>query len=305
MSLKESSINISIGSHRLSIPELHQRFRASPEGQILEHKQVRWDRYILDIPKDKWKSPRFIGHDANNLEHCYLTFQQTIKFLEAQKKSNSPIQFTPEEEELIYAIAEFHDVGEAKFGDKNWELKTRKDEKKERRALKKAIPKIIGVEKRESKKLAKKVAFYLFSKKGLETKIGKFFNMIEKAGYFETAIRTWQKAPEFNQENPQVSTNFQLITNNVLLNNIPELTENSNNYPRIKILLLNNKYWLNQAFAMQQSVMNQYDRPPEEIPKYKTRFAAAKNTWYQWTRNPDNARISCQKGQPLPKLIIY
>jgi hypothetical protein len=50
--------------------------------------------------------------------------------------------------------------------------------------------------------------------------------------------------------------------------------------------------------------MDQYDQP-QRIPEYKEKFAAAKLAWYQWTRNPDNARISCQKGQPTPKLIIY
>ena len=116
--------------------------------------------------------------------------------------------------------------------------------------------------------------------------------MIEKLGYFETAIRTWQKAFESIKKNPALPTAYQLITNNVLLNQITTLTQNSNLFPRLKIVLLNQKHWINQAFAMKQSIIDQYNRDDKKISEYKVKFAAAKLDWYQWTRNPDNAKIS-------------
>jgi hypothetical protein len=292
MSLKESSIILDIDNQHLSIPEIHQRFKKLPEGQILEHGQVRWNTFRPpEISEKEWKSPLFVGTDANNLEHGYLTFQQSIEFLEAQRNSNSPIQLTSEDEKIIYIMADLHDTGEVKNGDKNWELKTKQDEKREATALKTIIPRIIG-NGTQAINLTNQIAFYLFSEEGLNTKIGRTFNMIEKLGYFETAIRTWQKAFESIKKNPALPTAYQLITNNVLLNQITTLTQNSNLFPRLKIVLLNQKHWINQAFAMKQSIIDQYNRDDKKISEYKVKFAAAKLDWYQWTRNPDNAKIS-------------
>jgi hypothetical protein len=303
---KESVTDFSIDDQQLSILDIEQLLRDSYIGFRLKYQQVRWDRYRtwLDPIEDNdisnnitqydWQSPLLIGRDANNLEHCFLMGEETDLFIKAQENSNSPIQLNLKEKKLVRIGSRYHDIGEGVTtkGDISYEFKTAQDEKEELTALEKAIcsKEILG-DGPEAKKIAKDIRFML-SPEGIKTtKVGKFFNMVEKVGYFNTAIRTWQKAPESIKRNRLLPTHFQIITNNVLLNSLPELIKNSNLYPRIKIVLLNNKYWINQAFAMKESVMNQYDQP-HRIPEYKEKFAAAKSAWYEWTRNPDNAKIS-------------
>jgi hypothetical protein len=253
--LKEASHIYHIDDKQLSISDIQQSLRDSYIGFRLKYQQVRWGRYrtwldpiegndISDnITQYEWQSPLLIGRDANNLEHCFLMSEETDLFIRAQKNSNSPVQLNPEEEKLLRITAPNHDIGEGvtKKGDISYEFKTAEDEKEELSALEKAICDEILGNGPQARKITQEISFIL-SPEGIKTtKVGKMFNTIEKIGYFNTAIRTWQKANESIKRNRLLPTYFQIITNNVFLNSLISLTESSNIYPRVKIILLNNQ----------------------------------------------------------------
>ena len=139
-------------------------------------------------------------------------------------------------------IAETHDwpEGITEKGDIPSPDKTDEDEQKELEVIEGAITHIIG-NGPQAQKLALDVKFYL-SPEGKKTKIGQAFNIIEKIGYFQTAIRSWQKSFQFGQTNPGLYTQCQLLTCDVLINNFSDLLEYSDKYPRVKITLHNQKH---------------------------------------------------------------
>jgi hypothetical protein len=287
MSLKESSIILNIDGQHLSIPEIHQRFQQCPAGERLGKKQVRWSCFQpKDISQKMWRSPILIGLDANNLEHAQVTVRETIAFIEAQNNSDSPIKFNVEEQHIMVFLAETHDwpEGITKKGDIPGPDKTDEDEQKELEVIEGAITHIIG-NGPQAQKLALDVRFYL-SPEGKKTKIGEAFNVIEKIGYFQTAIRSWQKSFPFGQSNSELYTQCQLLTCDVLINNFPNLLENSDKYPRVKTVLHNQKHWIDQAFAIKQSTINKHHKQ-DKIDELKAKFIKSKNDWQKWCKiNP-------------------
>lgn len=282
---------LNIDNQHFTFAQIHQLAKDTPFGFRLSYQQVRWDRFQPDnISNYYWQSPSLIGLDANNFEHGLLTRQNTQTFIEYQNQSNSQIKFDSDEHKILLTLGETHDFGEGitKKGDVNFENKTDQDNKEELKVIEKAITDIIGTGP-EAKRLASSVRFYL-SSEGINTKIGHAFNTIEMIGYLQTAIRTWQKSISFTKES-QISASLQLITNNVFINCLSDLTEASFLYPRVKVVLQNQKHWINQAVTMPQSIMDQYDQK-DKIPEYKRKFAKAKSAWNQWIRNPNNVKIN-------------
>lgn len=285
---KESPLTLNIDNQKISIPEIHQLFRQCPAGERLEKKQVRWSRFQPgNINQETWRSPTLIGLDANNLEHAQVTVRDTISFIESQNNSDSPIKFNIEEQQLLVLIAETHDwpEGITEKGDIPAPDKTDEDEQKELEVIEGAITHIIG-NGPQAQKLALDIRFYL-SPKGKETKIGQAFNIIEKIGYFQTAIRSWQKSFQFGQSDPELYTQFQLLTCDVFISNFSTLLENSDTYPRVKTVLKNQKHWIDQAFAIEQSIIDRHHKQ-DKIDELKTRFRQSKKDWQKWSRSSTN-----------------
>ena len=282
---KEIPQTIQLDNQQISIPEIHCRFKQEhPAGFRLKYQQVRWSRFQpQNTSQYEWQSPRVLSLDANNLEHCYLTFLDTIRFIETQNQSDSPIKFNHQETTLLLFMAETHDWGEGvtKKGDVNYEAKTRQDEIEELNVLGTVITDILGCGS-ETKELTHQVKFYLDSD-NVDFKLSQAFNAIEHIGYFQTAMRAWQKIPEYSTKNPVLAKNLSLLANNVLINDIDLLIKYAQIYPRVKIVLQNQKHWVDQAFAMKKSVMDHYDKA-EKIPEYKEKFAKAKSSWNRWAK---------------------
>jgi len=274
--------------HPQSLPilEIHRSFKEEPAGFRLKYQQVRWSRHKPShITMYDWQSPRLLGRDANNLEHCYLTYQNALNFIDTQNKSDASIKFTPEEQSLLLLMAETHDWGEGvtKKGDINAEFKTSQDEQDELSVLKPTIVSVLG-NTPEINQLAEKIIFYL-SSEAKKTKIGQAFHAIEELGYLQTSLRCWQKAPQFSQTDPILSIKLQIIANSVAMGgHIDSLAQVSQDYPYVKTFLKNNKYLINQVFDMDKDIFNHYDLP-ERIETYKTKFYQAKSNWRRWSKS--------------------
>ncbi len=282
---KENLSPASLELQPISIPEIHHQFKQEhPAGFRLKYQQVRWGRFRPShISMYDWQSPRILGLDANNLEHCYLTYQNTLQFIKSQNESDSPLKFNSQEQSVLTLMAETHDWGEGvtKKGDINRELKTLQDEQEELAALKPTIASIIGSHP-QAEWLTDQIIFHL-SPEGKHTKIGQAFDIIEKIGYVQTALRSWQKSLEFSQVDPKLSIHLQMIPNIVLTNNLESLTQSAQTYPYVKNFLKNQKYLINQAFGMKTTVLDHYDLP-EKIATCKLKFSQSKSNWHHWSK---------------------
>ncbi len=162
-----------------SFVDICSRFRESVAGKKLSVSS-RWLRCIPEgMSEQTWML--LLGRDANGFDHMVLTYEQVRRALVTMPHD----MFTQEEAAKVLFVALVHDLGEAEVGDINYNLKTDSDEKKEMQVLRKIL---------EDNGYGDAADWVIEIIKKRGTKLGKFFNVIERLGYVSTGIHCWRLA---------------------------------------------------------------------------------------------------------------
>jgi len=253
----------------------------SKQGKVLK-KQERWEKYKpAQMTKiGEWEG--IFGYDVNNLDHMRLTDCIAIAVVDSQNEA-IPGSFSREDKSILRKTALTHDLAEAKTGDKNYESKTDVDEEEELQLMR-----FILGQKCFKKEISEKEKEQIISiMKDKTSRLGETFNVIESIGYFRTAMVTWRKSrlPEYQANG--VSENLVLITNNVLLNNIPKLVEKSKKFVLVKKVLDFFEDRVSEAFEnMPPEIFDKYE--PEFREKNREKFEVARNVWSDYLENKNN-----------------
>jgi len=253
--------------------EIYQKYKESPAGQILSQR-TRWNRFKPEnISNEAWI--KTLSLDADNLRHCLVIYGLTDWFISQQNNSDMSIKFDKKEKNLLLLTALSHDIPEGMTakGDISLEFKTDQDEQEELALIKKAVIDVLDKDC-DRHQIASEVKNCLEDK---TSKLGHAFNAIENIGYLRTAIIAWKNN---DTSNPTFAANLKLITNNVLINSIPKLTEFSKIYFPIKKYLHDRSSIVTQAFNMEQSYFDAYG--PESKDNYYQTFLSVKPIWEKW-----------------------
>jgi len=266
-----------IGNQTLG--QIYEKYKQSPAGQILSQR-TRWDRFkTQDTTNENWI--KIIGLDADNLRHCLVIYGITDWFISQQNNSDMPIKFNKQEKNLLLLTALSHDIPEGMTakGDVSLEFKTDQDEQEELALVEKAIVNALD-ESCNRQQIASEIKKCLEDK---NSKLGHAFNAIENIGYIRTALIAWKNN---DNSNPALAANLKLITNNVLINSIPKLTEFSKTYFPIKRYLHQQRQIITQAFNMDLSHFEAYG--PDSCTSYYQKFLSIKPLWEDWIQqNPE------------------
>jgi hypothetical protein len=253
--------------------QIYENYKQSPAGQILSQR-TRWNRFRPEnISNETWIQT--LSLDADNLRHCLVIYGITDWFISQQNNSDMPIKFFGKEKNLLLLTALSHDIPEGMTakGDISLEYKTDQDEQEELALIKKAV---IGVldESCDRHQIATEVKNCLEDK---TSKLGHAFSAIENIGYIRTALIAWKNN---DRSNPILAANLKLITNNVLINSIPKLTEFSKIYFPIKKYLQDRSNIITKAFNMETSYFDAYGPDTKDI--YYQKFLSTKPIWEKW-----------------------
>lgn len=262
----ESVPFIQLDKDQLPFCEIHRRFAQTPPGQRLD-KNTRWGRFQPPhISNSEWI--QHLGFDANNLEHCRLTYGLTTWFINQQNQSDYPIKFDPDDQDILKLTALTHDwpEGITKKGDVNYEAKTQQDEQEELAVISTAITNIVG-QSYEATRFSIQVKDCL---EDTSSVLGRAFNCIESLGYLRTALIVWPKSQVIQDE--ILSQQLQMLTINVLYNSIPKLIRYSDSFYPAKKFLLERKSVIDHAFLnMPESGFDGYqDKKTEKINSFMT-----------------------------------
>lgn len=269
----ENQISVMLDKDYLSFSEIHRRFSQTPPGQRLSQ-NTRWGRFQPEhVSNEQWIN--HLGVDANNLEHCRLTYGLTVWFINQQNKSDYQIKFDHEEQSILKLTALTHDwpEGITEKGDVNYEAKTQEDENNELSVIVSAITSVIG-QSYEANEISHQVKSCL---KNTSSGLGKAFNCIEAIGYLRTALLALPQS--FTTTDDILSQRFQMLTGNVLYNSVPRLITYSKEFYPAKKFLSDRKNIITQGFDMPDSSFDGYGYQKTEKLEY---FAAAKSMWQKW-----------------------
>jgi len=246
--------------------EMRQKIYSSSIGQKLND-SVRWERYNLDnLPNPEWQ--QILGFDANNLRHMHFIDRITIAFTSAQNKTQ-PGYFNQGEINSLRTTANVHDLPEAFTGDKTFELKTDDDEDIELQNMTRILNEIGIVQDLQQITQINNII------KDKTSKLGKSFNAIERLGYLRTGIVAFRKNPNHQK------LNFDWISQNILLNQIPKLIEYSQEFTMVQEVFNKHQQEISQMF--QQISLESFEfYSSEEKPIKLNQFQSASDQWFQW-----------------------
>ncbi|MCW1948869.1 MAG: hypothetical protein KIH89_000235 [Candidatus Shapirobacteria bacterium] len=269
----ESPNFVMLDKDPVSFSEIHQGFTKTPPGQRLSQ-NTRWGRFQPEhVSNKEWIN--HLGVDANNLEHCRLTYGLAVWFINQQNQSTYPTKFNQEEQSILKLTALTHDwpEGITEKGDVNYEAKTEQDEENELSVIVSAITSIIG-QSYEANELSHQVRNCL---KNTSSGLGKAFNCIEAIGYLRTALLVLPKSTTTTDD--RLSQQFQMLTGNVLYNSVPRLITYSEEFYPAKKFLSDRKSMITQGFSLPDTSFDGYGDQKTEKLKH---FAAAKAIWQKW-----------------------
>ncbi|MDD4937992.1 MAG: hypothetical protein PHX34_03165 [Candidatus Shapirobacteria bacterium] len=278
MPLPEIPTSITIGQQDLTFHNIHKSFAKTEIGKKLNNK-TRWERYQKqgnDLANTDWIN--ILGQDANNLTHGLLTYEFARLFIKHLNSSNSQIKLDQEEQKILLFTAISHDwpEGVTKKGDITLDLKTIEDEKKEINTIEGLITNLLGD---NSLPIARQVKNVL---EDSTSKLGNIFNAIEKIGYSQTGLNAWKKRERFDK---LITPKLTLLSNNVLLNNIPKMIEYGSIYPPINSFLRNRQPIISDGFTkMPNSIFNLYIEKPDLQEINRSKFKNAFEQWNDWIK---------------------
>jgi hypothetical protein len=269
MSSAEITSNTNINPIEFNPRNIHRQFSQTPEGVKLAN-NTRFSIFQGDLDNNTWQ--KLLGYDVNNLEHGRLVYETTRLFIKHMNSSSE--FFNPEEEKLLLLTSIIHDYPEGftSKGDVNYEVKKEQDEDNELTFINQIIINISG---QENLNLSIEIKDILKNK---NSKLGQFFNAIEKTGYLRTGLNAWKKSKVTTKP---TSSNLVLLTNNVLLNQIPKLIEYASLYPPVNSFLKRKQKIISETFeTMPNSIFDKYK--PEDKETYILKFNYTQTRWSDW-----------------------
>ncbi|MBD3363321.1 hypothetical protein GF362_06410 [Candidatus Dojkabacteria bacterium] len=266
--------------------DIHEAFASTKYGEILAG-NIRYERFKpLHISPQEWYT--LLGDDVNNLTHLTYTFNLAHDFLTTnndalQQNTNGYLEksiFNQDEEQKLLLSALIHDWGEAVVGDIPFDIKTEEDEELEFHAFDQIIHEIneqtsINLDSNFIKETLLEVVF------GMDSKLSKAFNAIERLGYLTTGIKAWFKSTEIQEDDPILSQNLEQLANNVLLNQIPTLIEYASIYPAVHKYLTSHEESISQAFLSSSASSFKTFEGEALLEKINT-FNKARRDWFYW-----------------------
>ena len=285
MSLAEIPTSITIGQQDLSFRSIHKNFSQTEIGKKLNDK-TRWERYQIKgddpentLPNQDWI--KIIGQDANNLGHGLMTYRFSRLFIDHLNDSSNPnseFKLDKRDQEIILFTSISHDwpEGVTEKGDASFELKTEEDELQELSLIEGIITDFLG---KDSLPIARQVKNVLGDP---TSRLGMVFNAIERMGYCQTGFKAWQKRENFGEK---ITPKLTLLSNNVLLNNIPRMINYSLDYPPINSFLRNRQNIISNGFSnMPNSIFDLYTEKVD-LPKInRSKFKDASERWNSWIK---------------------
>lgn len=273
-----------VGTDRVSFMDVHRVFSATPEGQTLSTK-VRYDRYRPShISERQWV--KLLGVDVDNLRHMPLTLGLARTFLHyCDNATTKPEQatFSLEEKEQILLAATIHDWGESIIPDITVDKKTLEDEEREAVVIQDLVSQLeLKHNPQALREKMDKAHRQVFAPNVKQTKLGMAFNAIERLGYLRTGLIAWDRSEysEIVGDDAVLTESLQWLTNNVLLNQIPNLLSYSNVYPPVAVFLARNSSRISHAFeTMPDDVFSRYEAEDQE--KYRAKYELAQAHWQE------------------------
>lgn len=180
--------------------EIHARFAQSPAGQKLSE-AVRFGSFKPETcPRERWIG--ILGTDVDNLDHMRLSWRLAVgfaNFCNSHGNRNDLAHFSADDILELGLAACVHDWGEGmtKKGDISKLLKTQADEDEEYRILLGNVSKV-AKDSGLAIEITGAVKTVLLNP---DHKLAQAFNVVEKVGYFRTAVRSYEKAHEQQDRN--------------------------------------------------------------------------------------------------------
>lgn len=272
----------------------------SDEGKILKDK-IRWERYFLKKNDNgEWekiisdeKLQKILGNDANNLGHMRFSYLTGDLLVNLQNKIYPENGFTDRDKLKLKISDAVHDLGEAKSGDKSFDLKTENDEEEELKEMFLILDKVLkdnefGVEKEEIMEI-------LVNK---ESRLGKVFNVRESINYFRTGIIAWIKSNRI--KNKELTSSLKWLSSNVLGNNIKKLIGLYKEYALVEYFIDFYRDDISEAFEeMPRNIFKHYEdkkKKKENIKKYRE----AKKSWKKFEKETEIKESSILAFNRMP-----
>lgn len=211
----------------IALSELNIQFETTEAGQKLK-KMTRFGKFQPnEVPIIVWKD--YIGPHGIISDHMLQTRVEAEQFMEG-----CPGMFTGEEQKLVLATAQLHDLGEAIIGDIPFIEKTSDHHKAEMEALLVIVNEELfsDVDFSERFKFITDVHAILGDE---SLKLGRAFHAIERMGYVNAALHAWENV---NDEESDLQNSLRILAHQVIPTHIPTLVDFSEEYPPVKNYLI-------------------------------------------------------------------
>lgn len=269
--MSEIPITFSTSDQTYQFTELHRLFADTSYGRELAPR-VRFGRYRPEsVSEEEWQAA--LGADVNNLEHMRLTYGLTRQFIRYQNMYGEDVLSQADQEDLLLAAIS-HDWGEAVVGDVMFDLKTEVVENDESSAMRQIIHEMFGNGGEELPVRVEEVISDVVENH--ETRLGQMFRVIEQLGYLRTALNAFDLSQQV--DDPEFNEGLQWAASNVLLNQIPSLVSESDQYPAVYFFLSENAELITEAFmTIPPSVFDNYN--DGEKQKNLQKWCKAASVW--------------------------
>ena len=255
---------------------IHQSFSETEHGQRLAD-NVRYERYKPEgVSNERWVE--VLGPDVNNLSHLTFTYGLTKSFVHQLEKTD-PNCLTDQEKGTLSVASLIHDWAESVVGDLSWDEKCKDAEAEEAAAFDKSLADFYDGESSDIKeqiKLARDEVIY-----NPESKLGRIFNAIERAGYIRTALRASKHVIKGDAKDCEDGLRW--IVGDVFGNHIIKTLEYANDYPPIYQLITDRTDDISDAFSVVNSkVFENYK--PNQVYNEIQEYIAATQAWEEWVK---------------------
>ena len=211
-------------------------------SQFLGYELDGTQKEITDSEKKEF-AKGMIEEDVIDAYHGKYTAELFLSLMQLERESNTP---SPENLRLLVIALTLHDIGEAEVGDILYGTKTSEDEELELTKRSKIINSIFGNYKIITSEEQIIISQIIEGKHSDQT-LNELFNLTERVGYLLSGLKAWESYCKSDSELEAIEvkkTNNVIVEQaylrsavNVMANQISKLTDYSQKYRSIKVIL--------------------------------------------------------------------